>query len=325
MPRPIRFLDQGGALARTRSWARCSRPAVRSRSGVAAATSPRSAPRWRRSRRARSSASSRRAACASTGPGSAARRGWRSSTGAPLLPVRLARHGEGAGARGGRLPAARGADRRAARGRAREADDRPVARELTPASRRRSSRSAPDSSRPGLEPGPGGRHSRQMPGRRFGADTREMPERPADPAVRKANLRRIFPLFRSYRPQLARRLHPDHLLGAARRDPRVPAPRRPRHRDPGERRAPADRARGRDDPDPDRHRRDRRLPDAPLEPRRPGRHARPAHARSTSTCSGSRSPSSPAPAPATCRAGSRTTSAGSTRSSPRPRRPCSRT
>ena len=28
-------------------------------------------------------------------------------------------------------------------------------------------------------------------------------ERPADPAVRKANLRRIFPLFRAYRPQLA--------------------------------------------------------------------------------------------------------------------------
>jgi len=42
-----------------------------------------------------------------------------------------------------------------------------------------------------------------MPGRRFAADIREMPERPADPAVRKANLRRIFPLFRSYRRQLA--------------------------------------------------------------------------------------------------------------------------
>src|SRR3954471_24336893 len=42
-----------------------------------------------------------------------------------------------------------------------------------------------------------------MPGRRFGAETAERPERPADPAVRKANLRRIFPLFRSYRPQLA--------------------------------------------------------------------------------------------------------------------------
>ena len=43
-----------------------------------------------------------------------------------------------------------------------------------------------------------------MPGRRFGADTiTEPPERPADPAVRKANLRRIFPLFRAYRRQLA--------------------------------------------------------------------------------------------------------------------------
>ena len=42
-----------------------------------------------------------------------------------------------------------------------------------------------------------------MPGRRFGADITEPPERPADPAVRKANLRRIFPLFRAYRAQLA--------------------------------------------------------------------------------------------------------------------------
>ena len=41
-----------------------------------------------------------------------------------------------------------------------------------------------------------------MPGRRFGADITEKPVRPADPAIRKANLRRIFPLFRSYRPQL---------------------------------------------------------------------------------------------------------------------------
>ena len=43
-----------------------------------------------------------------------------------------------------------------------------------------------------------------MPGRRFGPDsTTELPQRPADPAVRKANLRRIFPLFRAYRLQLA--------------------------------------------------------------------------------------------------------------------------
>ncbi len=43
-----------------------------------------------------------------------------------------------------------------------------------------------------------------MPGRRFGPESAtEPPQRPADPAVRKANLRRIFPLFAAYRPQLA--------------------------------------------------------------------------------------------------------------------------
>ena len=42
-----------------------------------------------------------------------------------------------------------------------------------------------------------------MPRHRFGADANGPPERPADPAVRRANLRRIFPLFRSYRRQLA--------------------------------------------------------------------------------------------------------------------------
>jgi ATP-binding cassette subfamily B protein len=41
-----------------------------------------------------------------------------------------------------------------------------------------------------------------MPGRRFGAEMIEPPVRPADPAVRKANLRRIFPLFRAYRMRL---------------------------------------------------------------------------------------------------------------------------
>ena len=43
-----------------------------------------------------------------------------------------------------------------------------------------------------------------MPGRRFDAFvTGEAPERPADPAVRKANLRRIIRLFRPYRARLA--------------------------------------------------------------------------------------------------------------------------
>ena len=43
-----------------------------------------------------------------------------------------------------------------------------------------------------------------MPGRRFGSDLpAEAVVRPADPAVRSANLRRIFPLFRAYRRKLA--------------------------------------------------------------------------------------------------------------------------
>ena len=43
-----------------------------------------------------------------------------------------------------------------------------------------------------------------MPGRRFEsfASAPDAPERPKDPAVRKANLRRIFPLFRPYRRRL---------------------------------------------------------------------------------------------------------------------------
>ncbi|MGH3136809.1 MAG: ABC transporter ATP-binding protein, partial [Gaiellaceae bacterium] len=44
-----------------------------------------------------------------------------------------------------------------------------------------------------------------MPGRRFEsfASGDDQPQRPADPAVRKANLRRIFPLFRPYRLRLS--------------------------------------------------------------------------------------------------------------------------
>ena len=42
-----------------------------------------------------------------------------------------------------------------------------------------------------------------MPGRRFDSFSADgPPERPSDPAVRKANLRRIFPLFRPYRARL---------------------------------------------------------------------------------------------------------------------------
>ncbi|HET9460789.1 MAG TPA: hypothetical protein VFO56_02530, partial [Gaiellaceae bacterium] len=44
-----------------------------------------------------------------------------------------------------------------------------------------------------------------MPGRRFEsfASGEDPPERPADLAVRRANLRRIFPLFRPYRLRLS--------------------------------------------------------------------------------------------------------------------------
>src|ERR671918_571420 len=43
-----------------------------------------------------------------------------------------------------------------------------------------------------------------MPGRRFDSFTRDdPPERPADPAVRRANFRRIVPLFRAYRKRLS--------------------------------------------------------------------------------------------------------------------------
>jgi ATP-binding cassette subfamily B protein len=38
---------------------------------------------------------------------------------------------------------------------------------------------------------------------RFYRSTQEAPERPADPAVRRANLRRIGPLFAPYKPRLS--------------------------------------------------------------------------------------------------------------------------
>src|SRR5436853_6696469 len=42
-----------------------------------------------------------------------------------------------------------------------------------------------------------------MPGRRWDFSQQEPPERPADPAVRKANLRRVVRLFKPYRGRLA--------------------------------------------------------------------------------------------------------------------------
>ena len=151
-----------------------------------------------------------------------------------------------------------------------------------------------------------------MPGRRFAADATEPPQRPADPAVRKAHLRRIFPLFRAYRPQLAvvfaliifsaaLGVIPSFLLKGV-LDTAIPE-------------------------------NDVRLLTAlvagmilipivtgaigvyqTLLSNRVGQAVmHDLRTRSTGTCSGSRLPSSPAPARATCRAGSPTTSAGSTR------------
>src|SRR3954454_13718279 len=42
-----------------------------------------------------------------------------------------------------------------------------------------------------------------MPGRRWDFSQQEPPERPADPAVRKANLRRVVRLFKPYRGRLS--------------------------------------------------------------------------------------------------------------------------
>ena len=147
----------------------------------------------------------------------------------------------------------------------------------------------------------------------------EKVERPADPAVRKANLRRIGRLFRDYRLKLivvCGLIVVSACLGVV-------------------------------SPFLLRDILDTAIPDQnmklltllaggmilislvtgaigvvqslPLDAGRPERDARPAHRRSTSTCSGSRSPSSRRRAPARCRAGSPTTSAASTTCSPRPR------
>ena len=97
------------------------------------------------------------------------------------------------------------------------------------------------------------------PGPRSAFTPREKVERPADPAVRQANLRRIGRLFRRLQAQAARRLRADRLLGVPRRRLAVPAARAsstPRSRT--DEHGAAERARRRDDRDLARHRRDRR-------------------------------------------------------------------
>ena len=97
------------------------------------------------------------------------------------------------------------------------------------------------------------RHGGTGEAERGGRSTRaSAPERPADPEVRRANLRRIAGLFRPYRLRLGVVLGADLPLGAARHRLAVPAARRPRHGDPGAGRRAADRARRRDDRDLDR-------------------------------------------------------------------------
>ena len=108
--------------------------------------------------------------------------------------------------------------------------------------------------------------------------SREAPERTADPEQRRANLRRIGPLFTPYQRAPLRPAAADRRLGRPRRDAGLPAQARAR----GDRQERHDRALGRgrrDDRDRDRHRRARRRPDAALEPGRPARDARPARQR----------------------------------------------
>ena len=101
------------------------------------------------------------------------------------------------------------------------------------------------------------------------------PERPADPEVRRANLRRIGPLFTPYWRRLSLLLGLIVVSAGPRGRAGVPAP--PPARCAGS----ARHARGlperrRDDRDRDRRRDPQRGSDAPLEPGRPARHARPA-------------------------------------------------
>ena len=108
---------------------------------------------------------------------------------------------------------------------------------------------------------------------------REKPERPADPAVRRANLRRVRILFSPYRLRLGAVLaliFVSALLGMV-----SPFLVRDIFDDgaPGGRRPAADRARRRPDRDRGRHRRPRRRADLAVERRRPAGDARPARGR----------------------------------------------
>ena len=186
----------------------------------------------RRSRRARSSASSRRAACGREGPWLRGAARMALATGAPLLPVRLLGTRKALGR--GRIafpPLAAligepiAVERTEPTGGARAGADRPApgggrgARHLSRAHR------APHPASSRRAAGTLGRcqvaASEQTPaepprasGRPRCAEGEPAPHLPALPLVPAA---------------ARRRLHADHLLGRARRDPGLPARRRPRH------------------------------------------------------------------------------------------------
>ena len=147
------------------------------------------------------------------------------------------------------------------------------------------------------------------------------PERPADPAVRRANLRRIvaalppLPAPAPARARADRRSRPASAW--CRRSCSAQSSTR---RIPEREHRAADGARARDDRDRDRHRRARRLADATSRTRSASASCTTSARRSTATCSGCRSRSSRARGPARCSRGSPTTSAACRASSRRRRR-----
>ena len=135
------------------------------------------------------------------GPGSAARPGWRSRRERRCCPCGCSTPGRRSGGTIAFPPLAALIGEPIAVERAEPTAE--LARELTDrlqAAVRRSARSRWARAPPGLSRAAGTLGRCQVAA---SEQTAERPERPADPAVRKANLRRIFPLFRSYRPQLA--------------------------------------------------------------------------------------------------------------------------
>ena len=181
-------------------------------SAAVAATVRRSTPARASSAQVRPWGCSRRVTSVAKGRGSGAPRRWRSrrvhpscrfDCSTPIAPSRPPR----------RLPEAASSDRRA---------DPVVPERATVAAARdltdRFRAAHRGARRPRLTPR---RHTRRVPGRRWEMANQDPPQRPADPAVRKANFRRIVRLFRQYRRAAHGRLRADRLL---RRDLGVVSP-----------------------------------------------------------------------------------------------------